>query len=259
MKTWSQSDRTNFLNYVESGQSEKAKDLIEKKGVIEIEKETPSSGGGGSKNSNSGTTKPAQPPVEIKPEANQTTQDKFNDINGHWAEANIKKMARLNIVNGVSKDEFAPEQSVTRNQMIAMIVRMLEIDTSSDYELPFKDVNKGSWDYDVIKGAYKAKIVNGTSDTTFEPNKKITREQMMVMMMNAIKYKNIQNIDKQNKAITDYKDHSKVSTWANTSMQEALNMGLITGKTESTIEPQGVATRSQAVTILARAYDLLNK
>ncbi|MBQ6497880.1 MAG: Ig-like domain-containing protein [Bacilli bacterium] len=48
--------------------------------------------------------------------------------------------------------------------------------------LPFKDVSKNSWYYDVIKTAYNEKIIAGYNNTTFGPNDKITRGQLVTLL-----------------------------------------------------------------------------
>lgn len=44
-------------------------------------------------------------------------------------------------------------------------------------ELPFKDVSKDSWYYNDVEKQYFAGYINGTSETTFEPDRPITRAE----------------------------------------------------------------------------------
>ena len=46
-----------------------------------------------------------------------------------------------------------------------------------EIDVPFNDVSKDDWFYDDVKSMYFAGITKGTSDTTFEPNRPITRAE----------------------------------------------------------------------------------
>lgn len=274
MKTWDIKSREDLIRYVENGEIDKAKELVKEQSKPEtpekpVEPEKPE----GPKPEVPEVPEipeieePVKPEPELpeieepeveEPEKPEEVEIKFTDIKGHWAEANIKAMAELKLVSGISDTKFAPNDIVTRGQMVALIVRMLDIETDEDANLPFTDVRKDSWDYGVIKAAYDAKLVSGTSETTFKPNKEITREQMMVMMINGLKDKKITRPDIQ-KDLTKFKDHEKISSWAREAMQEGANIGLISGKDGNVMDPLGRSSRAEAVTVLKQAYDLLNK
>lgn len=51
----------------------------------------------------------------------------FSDISGHWAANNIDQLSQAGIVNGVSAGKFAPNDTATRDQSVAIIMRMLNI------------------------------------------------------------------------------------------------------------------------------------
>jgi len=52
---------------------------------------------------------------------------RFSDISGHWAASDIEQLSQAGIVNGVSEGKFAPNDTATRDQSAAIIVRMLNI------------------------------------------------------------------------------------------------------------------------------------
>ena len=58
------------------------------------------------------------------------------------------------------------------------------------------------------------------------------------------------------KATGAYTDADSVSSWAETAMRWAVENGIITGVTDSTLEPQGTATRAQCVAMLMRFAEL---
>ena len=50
----------------------------------------------------------------------------FTDISGRWSEEAIRIAAQNGLVNGVSETTFAPEEELTREQMMTMIARALK-------------------------------------------------------------------------------------------------------------------------------------
>ena len=81
-------------------------------------------------------------------------------------------------------DTFRPGDPITREELAVMLVRALGYGTiaglAQDLPMPFKDVATGAG---YLAMAYELGIVNGTSKTTFSPEKVATREQAAVMLM----------------------------------------------------------------------------
>lgn len=80
-------------------------------------------------------------------------------------------------------DTFRPADSITREEMAAMLVRALGYGTiaglAQEVSAPFTDTTTNAG---YIAMAYELGIVNGTSSTTFEPDKAATREQVAVIL-----------------------------------------------------------------------------
>lgn len=54
-------------------------------------------------------------------------------------------------------------------------------------ELPFKDVSDKDWYYKTVKNMYLSGLAKGTTDTTFEPNKPMTRAEVYTLVERVIK------------------------------------------------------------------------
>lgn len=80
-------------------------------------------------------------------------------------------------------DTFRPADSITREEMAAMLVRALGYGTiaglAQEVSAPFRDTTTNAG---YIAMAYELGIVNGTSGTTFEPDQAATREQAAVIL-----------------------------------------------------------------------------
>ena len=261
LKSWSVDARMKLLEYVENGQMSKAGELISNDGVVQ----TPIAGGGGGAGAIVPTQPPAVPevPVAAQPEVPIDPQEpiqisvSFKDIEGHWAKATIEKMASLGLTSGVSPDNFGPDIRVTRSQMVAFIVKMLNLDLTGEDTVPFKDINKDAWDYNFIKAAYVYKLANGVSADAFDPGREVTREQMIVMMMNALNYSKLALTQPKTVDIDQYGDSNEISAWALEPMKTAVNLGLIQGKGNGTLDPKGPATRAEVMVIIEKVYNLI--
>lgn len=114
----------------------------------------------------------------------------------------------------------------------------------------FDDIVVGSYYENAVNWAAANNIVNGVSDTTFAPDDVITREQMAAILYRYAQYKGYDV--STSGSLRDYVDVSRISAYAATAMLWANEQGVITGETDTMLEPQGSATRAQVATMLMR-------
>ncbi len=183
-----------------------------------------------------------------------TSTRTFDDVQKHWAKADIELLASKLVVNGVSATEFAPEGDITRAEFTALLVRSLGLTTTGAASSAFADVNADAWYAGAIRAAVKAKLVEGIDERNFKPNATITREQMAVMVARAVSAAGVQadSSAEQTDLQTVFKDHASVSGWARDAVVQAVEAGIITGMTQDTFVPGANATRAQAVAVLTR-------
>ena len=74
---------------------------------------TPDNGNSNNNNNNNNGSGNWTPGVIVPPNSN-TNKVKFTDIAGHWAENEIRELAKEGIINGRSETEFVPEDTMTR-------------------------------------------------------------------------------------------------------------------------------------------------
>ncbi|MEN6389109.1 MAG: S-layer homology domain-containing protein, partial [Syntrophomonas sp.] len=138
-----------------------------------------------------------------------------------------------------------------RAEFAAMLVKALGLNTSGASG-QFKDVAADAWYVGAVNTASENRLVSGTGDNLFTPNALITREQMAVMLSQALGSK-APPID--GSELEGFIDKSAVSSWAQTGMKQAVRAGIIHGVTPDTLAPQADATRAQAAVMI---YQLLN-
>ena len=107
-----------------------------------------------------------------------------------------------------------------------------------------------------VRWAASEKIVSGTDENTFGTDDPITREQMAAIIYRYAKYKNIDTTEAENTNILSYEDYSDISEYAIPALQYASGAGIMTGKTDKTINPSDTSTRAEAAAVIMR---ILNK
>ena len=178
----------------------------------------------------------------------------FTDITRHWAEDNILELHDKGIISGISKDTFAPNKYVTRAEFAAMVVKTLNL-TPVAYKQIFSDVSITNWFATAVTTASQNDIMSGNKGL-FLPHQNISREEIASVLIRAIKDKPVL-IDK-NKA-NSFTDLSLASSWAQESLEQAVGIGLITGDVKKQIKPLANTTRAEAVVILKRLLEIVNK
>ena len=114
----------------------------------------------------------------------------------------------------------------------------------------YPDVENGQWYTDAVLWATQNGIVTGYDNGNFGTNDKITREQIATILYRYTKYKGY--AVSTSAALSRYSDAGKVSDWAGTAMSWANAEGIITGRTETTLVPDGAASRAEVATMLMR-------
>ena len=156
------------------------------------------------------------------------------------------------IMNGVGEDTFAPTGNITRAMIVTMLYRMEGSPAPKADCTMFFDVDSQAYYMQALSWAYYEDIVNGLEPHTFGPNVSITREQFATILYRYAEYKGIDVSVGEDTNILSYDDALEVGEWANAAMRWAVGVGLINGRTESTLVPQGTASRAEAATIFMR-------
>ena len=123
-----------------------------------------------------------------------------------------------------------------------------EVDATNSFE----DIEDNAWYEKAVLWAKLNGIVNGVTENEFAPNIDITREQIATIMHRYAMYKGDDVESGENTNILSYDDSDSISDYAKASLQWANGIGLINGKTESTLNPLDNATRAEAATIFYR-------
>ncbi len=175
----------------------------------------------------------------------------FDDVeNSHWAKDAVKSLKDKGIINGDGSGKFRPDDFLTREELVKMIVLASGIEQNSETEaLPFDDIKKTDWCYPYIYTAYSAGIIKGMSDSSFGKGKNITRQDTAVIIYNSLARNKHTFINGDE--IT-FSDKDAVSNYAKTAVSALQQMGLINGKGDNKFMPKDNLTRAEAATMIWR-------
>lgn len=188
----------------------------------------------------------------VNPPKADGTVATFKDVPAtHWANDAIATLAKAGIVNGVSADTFGTSTNSKRADFVVMLVRALGIDSTSTAN--FSDVDSSKYYAKAVATAKAYGIVNGYTDNTFKPEDYITRQDMMVMVANAIKAMGVE-LDTDVACLDDFSDIDGVATYARTSIAALVNAGIVKGSNNK-IDPVKNITRAEMAQLVKGVYD----
>lgn len=112
-------------------------------------------------------------------------------------------------------------------------------------EAAFADVPPDAYYADAVLWAKQNGIVNGISESEFAADNTVTREQIAAIMHRFAQYKGYDVSIGENTNILSYTDAESISEYAVPAVMYAMGAGLIKGRTDSTINPQGTMQKER--------------
>lgn len=119
-------------------------------------------------------------------------------------------------------------------------------------EMPFDDVDEYSKDFDFIERAYHIGIVNGLSETVFNPEGDITRQEAAAMLMRV--YKNYAKVENTDNAYL-FADDEAIADWAKEDVYAINSLGVMQGIGDDMFAPLDNYTIEQAIATFLRLYE----
>ena len=176
----------------------------------------------------------------------------FTDVTKNWAYPGIQYCVTHGIMGGMGDGTFAPTGTTTRAQIVQILYN-LEGTPAVSGTTPFTDLT-ANWYKPAILWAYQNNVVAGTSPTTFDPERPVTREQIAVILTQYMFHVLKMERTWTPADLSTFPDGAQVSSWAKEAMQDAVALGLINGTKAPDgkvyLDPQGSAARQQVATIL---------
>ena len=159
--------------------------------------------------------------------------------------------AENGITGGVDDVHFAPNAPCTRAQSVTFLWRAAGSPAPKSSKMPFEDVAYSSYYYDAVLWAVEQGITVGTSATTFSPDAKCTRAQIMTFI-----YRNEQAQGGGMQGawmIQNPFDDVDLESYYGEAVMWAVANHVTSGTTDTTFSPNADCTRAQIVTFLYRS------
>lgn len=165
----------------------------------------------------------------------------------YWAWSDIQSATGYGLMKGYDNGNFGPEDTLTRASFVTVLQRMFGWQTVTPASPSFADCPAGAWYYTAVETAAAHGVTEGGS--RFRPSDPITREEMAVMLVQALGYGTLAGQITQC-PFPDVTSHTGA-------IALAYAIGMTTGIEENgqlLFKPHSTAARGQAAAMLVRVY-----
>lgn len=193
---------------------------------------------------NTNTAKPPILPTEL-----------FLDIaDVAWARESINALKTAGVIDGIGNQLFMPNELVTREQFIKMLVLGFGLTQKQNDNAPLdlSDVNADAWYYEYIKIAYDAKITTGNDKGGFGVGEVLTRADAAVFAKRAAESLG-KELPTKNAAV-EFVDADETAEYAKEAISALQIAGILNGNSDGAFSPNEGCTRAMAAKIV---YELL--
>lgn len=172
----------------------------------------------------------------------------FNDIADSAVKDDIEELLGKGIIDETAS--FNPQENITREELATWVARSYGLE--GDQELPFGDVDPNSDNYEELAGAYAAGVFSGTSENTFNPNGNVTKEEMAVMLANAMTQFDQKKLNQDlGGELASLSDSDLISDWAADELAMLSELGFI-DDSGGTVNPDQQLSKEEAVSLLKK-------
>jgi len=181
----------------------------------------------------------------------------FSDVAADaWYKNAVDFIAARGISSGTGTGTFSPEATLTRGQFIVLLMNAYNISPDSAPLGTVNFVDAGNTYYtNYLLAAKGLGIVNGVGNNQYAPELAITRQEMFVMLYNALKVIDEVPASLVNKQLSDFSDANQVASWAQDAFNALIQGGIISGS-NGKLAPIETTSRAQMAQVL---YNLLSK
>jgi uncharacterized lipoprotein YddW (UPF0748 family) len=182
-------------------------------------------------------------------------QTGLNDIQGHWAQPCIEELVRREIISGYPDGSFKPSNPVTRAEFATAIAKAFPDVTPVRDSMRFVDIPSNYWALEAIGIAYRTGFLSGYIGRTFNPNLKITREQVLVALASGLKYTPTQPADEMLNGV--FEDAQDISNYARNAIAAAIEKQLVVNYPDvRTLKPTQLTNRGEVAASLCQAMGI---
>lgn len=179
----------------------------------------------------------------------------FNDValKAWYADA-VNFVAAREITTGTGKGSFSPHSLLTRGQFVVLLMNAYGISPDDGEEVTTNFADAGSTYYtNYLLEAKSLGVVKGIGSNMFAPEKAISRQEMFVMLYNALEVMGQLPQASGDNQLSNFEDADQVVYWAQEAMSALIESGVVSGNNDM-LTPDASTTRAEMAQML---YKLL--
>ena len=182
----------------------------------------------------------------------------FSDVSKSiWYYDSVMKVTLETIMTGVTEDTFAPKDSITREDFVRGLARVIYVG-AGEYDgasTGFKDVDPDAAYAPFIAWALEAGITKGSGGGSFGVGKPATREEIAVFIYRFLNYLD-RGFAPSPAATESFKDADSVSSWAVDAVEAMRLTGIFKGA-KGYLNPKKNLTRAEAASLFVNLLEYL--
>lgn len=188
-----------------------------------------------------------------------TTSGYFHDTANHFSEAYVQALHDRCDINGYEDAnkqplyQFRPDASISRAELLQLVVRCAPTTTETPRNKVFSDVNADSWYSQTVTTAEARGWIDGYSDGTFRPNAAVNRAEALKIIQ-----KSTGAAAPEDNGYTLPFHDIPVDAWYRSYVFFGYSKGYIRGRDEVTFAPGANLTRGEAAKLIALYFDLVD-
>jgi len=179
----------------------------------------------------------------------------FRDVAASaWYRKAVGFIGARGITEGTGSGSFSPAASLTRADFLVMAMKAYSLEPIANPKDNFKDA--GSKYYTgYLAAAKQLGISKGTGNNLYEPEKTISREEMVTLLYNILKTVGEVPGSINKGGLAGFEDGDRVAAWAKEPMSVMVKAGVVNGSS-GRLKPKTDASRAEMAQVL---YKLLMK
>jgi hypothetical protein len=196
-------------------------------------------------------TAPTSPAPAASVPAPPAAVESFPDVPpDYWARPFVEALAKRGIAVGSPDGSFRPDQPVTRAEYAALVQKAFD-NQESQGSIAFTDVPSDFWAVPSIDAAVKQGFLKGYPNGSFEPNKQISRLEVLLSLVNGL---GLPRPDKPEEAVTLFQDSAKIPQWAVPAAGTAAESNIVVNYPNlDQLKPEQPTTRAEVAALIYQA------
>lgn len=184
--------------------------------------------------------------------SNSTADQKFADFSdvktSDWYYSFVTSLRQLGIVSGKTASSYAPNNTLTRAEILKIALAASGISATEKYTGGFSDISTSDWYAPYIATAVQHGIAKGYPDGSFRPNAPVNRAEAVKILIEAKKLK-------ADITVSGFGDVQSGS-WFAPYVAKAKAVGITSGYPDGTFRPDATVNRAEIAKMAIKLLDI---